>query len=119
MLQPVIELDQEVDGCEVHLLDDFLFELNPVMVELGNLAREQTPLLIDLRAAAPGLNKLAKNLPGFNEGTRVSLNSLGSASQVGNRALAKATDEISALNDTALRAFPAADQVARFLAERR
>ena len=65
------------------LLDDFLFELNPVMVELGNLAREQTPLLIDLRAAAPGLNKLAKNLPGFNEGTRVSLNSLGDASRGG------------------------------------
>ncbi len=97
------------------LLDDFLFELNPVMVELGNLAREQTPLLIDLRAAAPGLNKLAKNLPGFNEGTRVSLNSLGRASIPGRVALANASDEISALNDTALRAFPAADQVARFL----
>jgi ABC-type transporter Mla subunit MlaD len=97
------------------LLDDFLFELNPVMVELGNLAREQTPLLIDLRAAAPGLNKLAKNLPAFNDGTRVSLNSLGRASAVGARALTKSTDEISALNDTALRSFPAADQVARFL----
>ena len=35
-------------------LDDFLFELKPVMHELGNLAREQTPLLTDLRAAAPG-----------------------------------------------------------------
>ena len=82
------------------------------MVELGNLAREQTPLLVDLRAAAPGLNKLAKNLPGFNEATRVSLNSLGDASVVGNRALTKSTDEISALNGTAQRAFPAADMVA-------
>jgi ABC-type transporter Mla subunit MlaD len=97
------------------LLDDFLFELQPVMVELGNLAREQTPLLVDLRAAAPGLNKLAKNLPGFNEGTRVSLKSLGRASIPGREALANASDEISTLNDTALRAFPAADQVARFL----
>jgi ABC-type transporter Mla subunit MlaD len=97
------------------LLDDFLFELRPVMVELGNLAREQTPLLVDLSAAAPGLNKLAKNLPAFNNGTRVSLNSLGRASAVGARALTKSTDEISALNDTALRSFPATDQVARFL----
>jgi ABC-type transporter Mla subunit MlaD len=97
------------------LLDDFLFELRPVMVELGNLAREQTPLLVDLSAAAPGLNKLAKNLPAFNDGTRVSLNSLGRASAVGARALTKSTDEISTLNDTALRSFPAADQVARFL----
>jgi ABC-type transporter Mla subunit MlaD len=97
------------------LLDDFLFELQPVMVELGNLAREQTPLLTDLHAAAPGLNKLAKNLPAFNDGTRVSLKSLGGASEVGARALTKSTDEIAALNDTAQRAFPAAGQVAQFL----
>jgi ABC-type transporter Mla subunit MlaD len=97
------------------LLDDFLFELKPVMFELGNLAREQTPLLTDLHAAAPGLNKLAKNLPAFNDGTRVSLKSLGGASEVGARALTKSTDEIATLNDTAQRSFPAADQVARFL----
>ena len=36
------------------------FELKPVMVQLGNLAREQTPLLTDLNAAAPGLNKLGQ-----------------------------------------------------------
>ena len=47
------------------------------MVELGNLAREQTPLLTDLRAAAPGLNKLGDNLPRFNDGARVSLKALG------------------------------------------
>src|SRR5688572_1819102 len=38
------------------LLDDFLAELDPVMIQLGNLAREQTPLLTDLGHAAPGLN---------------------------------------------------------------
>ena len=37
----------------------------------------QTPLLTDLHAAAPGLNKLAKNLPAFNNGTQQSLTSLG------------------------------------------
>ena len=46
-----------------HLLDDFLAQLKPTMVQLGNLAEQQTPLLTDLHAAAPGLNKLAKNLP--------------------------------------------------------
>jgi ABC-type transporter Mla subunit MlaD len=97
------------------LLDDFLFELNPVMVELGNLAREQTPLLIDLRAAAPGLNKLAKNLPGFNEGTRVSLKSLGRASIPGREALGNATEEIAELNRAGSKAQPAADILATFL----
>jgi ABC-type transporter Mla subunit MlaD len=97
------------------LLDDFLFELRPVMVELGNLAREQTPLLVDLHAAAPGLNKLAKNLPGFNEGSRVSLKSLGRASIPGREALGNATEEIAELNRAGTKAQPAADILATFL----
>lgn len=97
------------------LLDDFLFELRPVMSELGNLAREQTPLLVDLNAAAPGLNTLARNLPAFNDGTRVSLNSLGRASDVGKRALAKADDEIAELKRASIKAPPAADILAKFL----
>jgi ABC-type transporter Mla subunit MlaD len=97
------------------LLDDFLFELQPTMVELGNLAREQTPLLIDLRAAAPGLNKLGKNLPAFNEGSRVSLNSLGRAARVGKVALASSSEEIAELNRVGVKAQPAADIVASFL----
>jgi ABC-type transporter Mla subunit MlaD len=97
------------------LLDDFLFELKPVMTELANLAREQTPLLTDLRAAAPGLNKLGKNLPRFNNASKDSLESLGAASEVGSRAVSKATDEISELNVAAQKAPPAADIVARFL----
>ena len=97
------------------LLDDFLFELKPVMVQLGNLAREQTPLLTDLKAAAPGLNLLATNLPRFNNATRVSLKSLGRASVVGRRALAKSTDEIAQLNQTSKKAYPASNVVAKFL----
>lgn len=97
------------------LLDDFLFELRPVMVELGNLAREQTPLLTDLHAAAPGLNRLAGNLPRFNNASRVSLTSLGRASQVGKRAMRKAKEEIAQLNRTSKKAYPAANIVASFL----
>jgi ABC-type transporter Mla subunit MlaD len=102
-------------ATDFDLLDDFLFELRPVMHELGNLAREQTPLLTDLRAAAPGLNRLATNLPAFNQATEVSLKSLGNASEVGERALGKSEDEIAELNTAALKAPPAADIVADFL----
>jgi ABC-type transporter Mla subunit MlaD len=100
---------------EFDLLDDFLVELRPTMTDLGNLAREQTPLLTDLYAAAPGLNRLAANLPGFNDATRVSLRSLGRAANVGKRALSKSQDEIQELKRASTKALPAADVVASFL----
>jgi ABC-type transporter Mla subunit MlaD len=98
-----------------NLLDDFLVNLRPVVQNLGNLAEQQTPLFTDLRAAAPGLNKLATNLPAFNNGTRVSLQSLGGAASAGKVALQNGKEEISALNQTSTKAFPAADLVAKFL----
>ncbi len=97
------------------LLDDFLAELKPTMFQLGKLATYQTPLLRDLHAAAPGLNKLARNLPSFNNGTQQSLISLGGAAHVGKFALANSKEEIAALNQASTKAYPAADQVATFL----
>jgi phospholipid/cholesterol/gamma-HCH transport system substrate-binding protein len=97
------------------LLDDFLAELQPTMDELGKLATYQTPLLTDLHAAAPGLNKLASNLPSFNNGTRQSLLSLGGAAAVGKVALQNSNEEISALNLASTKAYPAANEVAKFL----
>ena len=97
------------------LLDDFLFELKPVMTELGTLAREQTPLMVDLGAAAPGLSQLVGNLPKFNDASRDSLKSLGGASEVGSRALTKSQDEIAELERAAEKSVPAADVVADFL----
>ncbi|MFL5897428.1 MAG: hypothetical protein ACJ76D_03060 [Solirubrobacterales bacterium] len=85
------------------------------MFQLGNLAEQQTPLLTDLHAAAPGLNKLASNLPNFNSGTEQSLTSLGGAAHVGKTALANSQDEIAALDQASTKAYPAADQVAQFL----
>src|SRR5215204_2243000 len=97
------------------LLDDFLAELRPTMFQLGKLATYQTPLLVDLHAAAPGLNKLAKNLPAFNNGAQQSLTSLGGAAHVGKFAVANAKEEIAALNQTSTKAYPAANEVAKFL----
>jgi ABC-type transporter Mla subunit MlaD len=96
-------------------LDDFLAELQPTLFQLGKLAENQTPLLRDLRAAAPGLNKLAINLPPFNNGTQQSLTALGGAAHVGKTALANSKEEIAALDQSSTKAFPAADQVAQFL----
>jgi ABC-type transporter Mla subunit MlaD len=97
------------------LLDDFLAELRPTMVELGNLAAEQTPLLVDLRAAAPQLNELAVSLPAFNRASEVSLDSLGEAAVVGKKALRKGRDEIKQLRRTSASAPAVSEMLADFL----
>ena len=79
------------------LLPDFLAELEPTLADTEKLARAQTPVLADLRASAPGLNTLARNLPAFNESSRLSLNALGEAAVVGERALRNGEDEIRIL----------------------
>ena len=82
---------------DFELLDDFLAELRPTIVRLGGLAREQTPLLADLRASAPGLNRLALQLPAFADSAQTSLTTLGDAAVVGTRALRNGSDEIRTL----------------------
>jgi ABC-type transporter Mla subunit MlaD len=100
------ELSRDFD-----LLDDFLAELQPTLADLEGLADEQTPLLTDLRGAAPGLNTLANNLPAFNRSTEDSLRTLGSASVVGDRALSRGRDEIDQLRETAKNAYPDAEML--------
>ncbi|MCA1657086.1 MAG: MlaD family protein, partial [Actinobacteria bacterium] len=96
-------------------LDDFLFELKPTLADLEELARVQTPLLTDLDASASGLNRLVLNLPAFNSATRRSLNTLGSASVVGRRALRSGKEEISALADAGKNVHTVSEILADFL----
>src|SRR5688500_11769959 len=98
-----------------NLLDDFLAELQPTLAELENAAREQTPLLTDLGAAAPGLNRLALQLPGFNNATRISLESLGDAGKIGQRALRQGREELDALDKAGDRAASVGEVRADFL----
>jgi ABC-type transporter Mla subunit MlaD len=97
------------------LLDDFLAQLKPTMVDLNGLAVQSTPLLSDLRQAAPGLNTLSRNLPDFNPAATDSLVSLGKSAVVGQRALSEGRDEIAQLGETAKNSFPVADNLAKFL----
>ena len=83
---------------DFELLDDFLAELRPTIVRLGGLARQQTPLLADLRASAPGLNRLALQLPAFGDSARTALTTLGDATVVGTRALRHGRGEIRTLS---------------------
>ena len=102
---------------DFNLLDDFLAEFRPTMVELDRLARAQTPLLVDLRAAAPHLNRLAVNLPAFNDASRASLESLGGAAVVGDRALRKGRDEVEQLKKAGTNAPVTSEYLADFLSD--
>jgi virulence factor Mce-like protein len=95
------------------ILDDFLAELRPTLADTETLARAQTPVLADLRAAAPGLNTLAENLPEFNVASEASLTTLGDAAVVGRRALDNGSDEIATLR----RSFKNAPRSAELLAD--
>jgi len=96
-------------------LDNFLAQLKPTLTKLGALADQQTPLLANLRLAAPGLNTLALKLPAFNEATDRSLTSLGKAAIPGRQALTQGKDEIQALAKSGRNAYPATNTLDKFL----
>ncbi len=101
------------------LLDNFLAELGPTMVELKNTADQSSPLLSDLRAAAPQLNELAVSLPPFNRATERSLTTLGKASVTGRRALNLGVRKgtFKALANSADQAPRTGDLLAKFLTD--
>ena len=100
---------------DFEILDDFLAELQPTLAKLGDAARTNTPVLADLRAAAPGLNRLALNLPAFSNAAKASLDSLGDASTVGTTALRRGRDEIHQLAESGAKAPQTSEMLADFL----
>ncbi len=60
-----------------HLLPEFLRQLRPLMVDLGSLADQGTPLFDSLSQAAPSINSQYLHLAAFARATRTSLIALG------------------------------------------
>ncbi len=102
-------------SVDFNRLDDFLHELGPTVEQLGATARQSTPLLRDLHAAAPGLNTLAATLPAFNRASGRSLTALGRAAVPGRKALRQGRDEIQLLGQAGKSAYPVGDVLAKFL----
>jgi hypothetical protein len=96
-------------------LPDFLAELKPTMFRLGQFATNGTPVLADLHRSAKRLTTFSQLLPPFNDATTPSLVGLGSAAEVGTRALTKGQDEINQLRVSTTNAYGAADQITQFL----
>jgi virulence factor Mce-like protein len=99
------------------LLDDFVGELRPSLEELNRLALAQTPLLEELRGAAPGLARLSGNLPAFNRASEDALRTLGKAGDVGRVALTRGRDEIQLLADAGENATEALEPLGDFVAD--
>jgi ABC-type transporter Mla subunit MlaD len=93
----------------------FLDELRPTMARLGELADEQTPLMSDLRRAAPDLDTFFTRLGPFAEASRPAVKSLGEMGEVGTRALTKGRQEIAELRELSEEAPAFAKPLRQFL----
>jgi ABC-type transporter Mla subunit MlaD len=84
----------------------FLRQLKPTMQRLGGLADQMTPVLTDLNAAAPDINRFIKQLGPFSKAGTPALTSLGDTAVVGDQALIKAKPITTDLRDFATQARP-------------
>jgi ABC-type transporter Mla subunit MlaD len=94
---------------------EFLDELRPTMARLGELADEQTPLMTDLRRAAPDLDTFFTRIGPFSEASRPAVRSLGEMGEVGTRAFNEGRQEIAELRQLAVNAPPFAKPLRQFL----
>jgi virulence factor Mce-like protein len=82
----------------IHLLPDFLGELEPLMADLEDFTDQGTPLLADLNAAAPALGRLIEAQGTLADAGRESFPSLGDALERGRPALIEARPLIKDLD---------------------
>ena len=102
-------------AAQFNKLPRFLGELEPTMTRLGELTDEQTPLLRDLRTAAPDLEALFTELGPFSEASRPAFRSLGRMARVGRQALDRSQEEIRTLRELAEDAGPLGKSLRQFL----
>jgi phospholipid/cholesterol/gamma-HCH transport system substrate-binding protein len=84
----------------------FLRQLRPTMIRLGSLSDEMTPVLGDLDAVAPDLNRFVLQLGPFSKAADPALQRLGDASDVGRDALVRARPIVQDLGRFASAARP-------------
>ena len=84
-----------------HSLPEFLGELDPYMLRLGQLATAQRPVLRDLRGASGQLDTFLTRLPRFAEEGGPAFSALGEAAVVGRRAVRSTDEELQVLRGLA------------------
>jgi phospholipid/cholesterol/gamma-HCH transport system substrate-binding protein len=95
----------------------FLEELIPTNRRLGELAAAGTPVMADLRAVAPQVSQLFRQLGPFSKASLPTIRTLGDASDVARRALVNAEPVIEDLDALGRRTKPLARSAARGLTD--
>jgi hypothetical protein len=90
----------------IQKLPEFLRQLKPYLVDLGSLADNMTPTLVDLDQASPALARMALALGPFSNSATKSLVSLGKATDVGGPVLKKAQPVVNDLKSFAANTLP-------------
>ncbi len=93
----------------------FLTQLRPTMRRLGEFAAAGTPVMTDLRAAAPSINTLFKQLGPFSTAALPTFRTLGNLADTGREALPAAEPVIRDIRGFADEAKPFARTLARGL----
>jgi phospholipid/cholesterol/gamma-HCH transport system substrate-binding protein len=93
----------------------FLQQLRPTAQRLGEFASAGTPVMENLRAAAPSINRIVEQLGPFSSAALPALKTLGDASVVGTRALPAARPVIQDISTLGIALRPLASNLARAL----
>jgi phospholipid/cholesterol/gamma-HCH transport system substrate-binding protein len=94
-------------------LPGFLRELRLTMRDLGGFATEATPVVSQLRQAAPALSRATRELAPFSSAGRTALISLGDAAEESGPPLRAADPIVRQLRDTARASAPPLTNLAR------
>jgi ABC-type transporter Mla subunit MlaD len=95
----------------------FLTELRPTMRRLGEFAAAGTPVMTDLRAAAPSINTVFRQLGPFSTAALPTFRTLGDLADTGRQALPAAEPIIRDIAGFAREAKPFADVLSRGLVD--
>jgi ABC-type transporter Mla subunit MlaD len=98
------------------LFPRFLQKLRPLLVSLGNLADEGTPLMATLDESASALGRQFQNLTPFAKAARPALIALGNSSQKSQPALVASIPLAKRLNNLGRQAVPAATSLDKLTA---
>ena len=91
-------------GESFRLLPQFLAELRPAMVQLGDLSEAQIPVLRDLGAAASDLDTFLTRLGPFSDNATPAFRALGRASDAGLDAIRATDEDVDVLRQAAVNA---------------
>jgi virulence factor Mce-like protein len=95
----------------VRLLPAFLRELQPTLKSLGTFADDSVPVVDELNAAAPQLDRLVRDVEPFTRAAAPAVVALGSAARTGRTAFVRSEDVLRTLSSTAGNARPVADDL--------